>query len=867
MTNEITVILCVILIIALPFAIPLVILKLCNAKKDRSNNCERRIPPVPDVLPTPPMPTYEEFAKQHNLPAEPKSVPEKKVSTLLETANTEENVNDIIVEKVTPVEDTSVNTNNIAVPSSEAPVSENKAPAHKEKKLDMTVSNILFLIGTAFVVLSGIAFGVASWVRTSHEGKVGIIAAAAIIAFMLSCVFKKVFKLSGSSISFYILGSGFTSTAFITAGYYELMGEWLSFSGDGTFMLLSAALAITSVLMFTGTKIFDKLPLIYTALSTASLSLLFAVLQIFGTIEAAAPILMTLQALITLMTFRPNAIKNKKYELPIKSISLITAVIYGLTGISYIISSITSPTVSSYICIAVVMAQLIFYGYISKKKIFVSVESIFSLILAVMIASSVTETAPARYFILVFSAGTIVSYLFHRFVPVLNNVFTETATFIFSVIFGFTALVNAYDCHFIPELIIGAVISAIILSYVFSKNDDISFSVGILAPIFPITTTNVACYCIRETYHITNTTALNTICWSIAALIFIIVTAILIFMPNSKFNKGKMCDSILHLNMISSGIIFIMITDFNIFAILPLLLCIVHFALSNKFKYNYASVLSAIAFVRIITDAAKTASRATGYTFVSYLILLAVIIVYVTASKFIFSEAIFSSKNGKYTIDPLYLTAWLMILSIHGGTRTSAFFVLISIAVYCAGFIRKSTKYETASVLLTVSTIFTALAFIIRPFLIPGYAEISNKITIGIIALAGFICQIVWRKYKESAKIAANIIYILSFVSLLFDAMYFDTAANTIFVMSVMVFALVVSIMARSKTWFTTSASSLFVITVFATREYLTALNWWVYLFITGMLLIALAVVNEYCKKNNETIKSSVAKKFSGWNW
>ena len=862
MTNEIIVMFIIVMVIALPFAIPVFILKLCNNSKSSSDNFEKRIPPVPDVLPTPPMPTYDEFIKQHNLPAEPKRVPEKKVSTLLETANTEENVNDIIVEKVTPVEDTSVNTNN-----SEAPVSENNTPAHKEKKLDMTVSNILFLIGTAFVVLSGIAFGVASWVRTSHEGKVGIIAAAAIIAFMLSCVFKKAFKLSGSSISFYILGSGFTSTAFITAGYYELMGKWLSFNGDGIFMLLSTSLAITSVLMFIGTKIFDKLPLIYTALSTASLSLLFAVFQIFDTIETAAPILMTLQALITLMTFRPNTIKNKKYDLPIKRISLTTAVIYGLTGISYIVSTICSPTASSYICIAVVMAQLIFYGYISQKNIFVSVESIFSIILAVMTAFSVTETLPTRYFILVFSTGTVISYLFHRFVPVLNNVFTETITLIFSVILGFAALVNAYDCHFIPELIIGAVISAIIFSYVFSKNDNISFTAGILAPIFPITMANIACYCIRETYHIENTTALDTICWSIAALLFIIVTAILIFMPNSKFNQGNMRDSILHLNMISSGIIFIMITEFNIFAIIPLLLCIIHFALSNKFKYNYASLLSSIAFIRIITDAAKMASCATGYTFVSYLILLSVIIVYITASKFIFSEAIFSSKNGKYTFDPLFLTAWLMIPSMFGSTRISAFFILIAIAAYCAGFIRKNTNYETASVFLTASTFFTALALIIRPFFIPEYAEVSNKITIGIIALSGFICRIVWRKYKENAKVAANIIYILSFISLLFDAMYFDTAANTIFVMSVMVFALVVSIMTRSKTWFTTSASSLFVITVFATREYLTALNWWVYLFITGMLLIALAVINEYCKKNNETIKSSVAKKFSGWNW
>ena len=97
--------------------------------------------------------------------------------------------------------------------------------------------------------------------------------------------------------------------------------------------------------------------------------------------------------------------------------------------------------------------------------------------------------------------------------------------------------------------------------------------------------------------------------------------------------------------------------------------------------------------------------------------------------------------------------------------------------------------------------------------------------------------------------------------------MVFDTAANTIFVMSVMFFVLIISLFAKSKTWFITSAASLFIITLFASRVYLMALNWWIYLFIAGVLLIAIASVNEYCKKNNETLKTTVAKQFSDWTW
>ena len=167
------------------------------------------------------------------------------------------------------------------------------------KKHDMTVSNILFLIGTAFIVLSGIAFGVAKWVHTSHEGRVAIIIAASAVSFILSAVVGKFLKLNGTSISFYVLGSGFIATALLTAGFYKLLGEWLSFGGDGIFALLSLSSGISALMLFAGNRIFKKLPLIYTALSASALTLLFAVNQISTDLMITAPIFLTLQIIIT----------------------------------------------------------------------------------------------------------------------------------------------------------------------------------------------------------------------------------------------------------------------------------------------------------------------------------------------------------------------------------------------------------------------------------------------------------------------------------------------------------------------------------------------------------------------------------------
>ena len=229
-------------------------------------------------------------------------------------------------------------------------------PPKAAKKHDMTVSNILFLIGTAFVVLSGLAFGVAKWVHTSHEGRVAIIMAASAVSFLLSAVVGKFLKLNGTSTSFFVLGSGFIATAFLTAGYYELMGEWLSFDGDGMYALFAIATGLSAVMMFIGNRIFSKLPLIYTALSATALTALFAVLQISNDLMVTAPVFLALQALITAAIYGAEIFKGKKNELAIKVIGSCSAFIYGCFPVAYVFQALRHPTFVSYIILATIIA-------------------------------------------------------------------------------------------------------------------------------------------------------------------------------------------------------------------------------------------------------------------------------------------------------------------------------------------------------------------------------------------------------------------------------------------------------------------------------------------------------------------------------
>ena len=76
-----------------------------------------------------------------------------------------------------------------------------------------------------------------------------------------------------------------------------------------------------------------------------------------------------------------------------------------------------------------------------------------------------------------------------------------------------------------------------------------------------------------------------------------------------------------------------------------------------------------------------------------------------------------------------------------------------------------------------------------------------------------------------------------------------------------------ISFATKSKTWFSVSSVAIVTITVYATRKYFASLDWWVYLFIAGLIFIVIASLNEYLKKSGKTIGMKVSEMFSGWKW
>ncbi|WP_028517287.1 hypothetical protein [Ruminococcus flavefaciens] len=729
----------------------------------------------------------------------------------------------------------------------------------KKTKPDMTVSNILFLIGTIFVVLSGLAFGVAGWVKTSYTGRVLIIAAAAAVAYTLSGVISKFLKLTGTSISFYVLGTGFVSTALLTAGYYKLIGEWFSFDGDGTFALLTVSSFISAALMFVGEKLYKNIALVYASLITASIGLLFAVLQIADTYAYRSILFIIAQMIITAFIYIMRPFKGSKYETPVKNIGTGTAFTFGSIALTYTLSTLDSPAFASYFIIIAAIIQFVFYGIYKKMPAFIVIESVLSLMLAFMIHCSLLKEFNDDLCVTAVSLITIIIYLVHRFIPNIKNTFSEAITFSAVIFMTFSCIALIRSHTFAPYLLIAVIAAIIVASYLLSENSAIKSLAGTASPIIPLS----AAIAVSTQRVISPDFYISTItCASMISVILMGFAAVMMF---TAFGKKINSEAAVYSNLSAVGLVLLSTPQYKLLSLITAALCLVHFALSNKTRFNFAAIFSSLSLLKIVYMITKEYSGNTSVALETAMFIT--VIIYVLLSRMIYPDAFIYNKGDRKIVDPLITVAWIGVLKIFDYTDISTFLGLIACAVFCTGLIKKNFSDKAVSVLLTISTAFTVIALIDRPFFIFESKAVTNKITLAIIALSGLAIRFIWRKFETTAKNFSQIIFIFTFVSLLIDAIVFDTAANTIFVMTIMILVLIISIISRSKTWFITAAASLFTITVYATREYLMALNWWIYLFIAGVVLIGLASVNEYLKKNNETLKTSVAKRFSGWTW
>lgn len=713
----------------------------------------------------------------------------------------------------------------------------------KTERKKLSPSAVMFVIGTFFVMFSGVAFGVAGWVKTTPTGRVGILLLSAVTAFAVGAVFHRLVRLDGTSSAFFSIGNFLLAVSVMTAYFYRIAGGWFSEDGCGYFTAMSASVAVMAVASLIEYKILRKGVFEYFGFLSVSALIIFVSADFSRDYDDFSLFMITFQAVISAVLYI-FGFRNKK---PLRVSMIISSEVYSLLSLVKVADFYFYPDAESYFIFSAVTIQLIIYGILLKKPSLKALQSVFCVLLFTMLSLDL-EWKNNFNITVFFSFSMLFIYVLNRFIPHLKNRFSEIFTF-FSAVSGtfFVLSEGEVSAVFVP-----VAMSILIILYVFSEKKSVQVIFGLVSPIIP-TATAVAFYGVSD----------GGIVGSLCVVFLSAVTAFIIYLPVFAFGFyakfPRKTDTVLYSNMIASGgFLCLLYMDSPEFNVIFLLACAVHFLVSFSLKNNFTAFGSAFVLIALIMDKIGENSAYYELTDFNFLIFFCILM---AVSRIFFRESVVIKNEKNFRTDIL------MFASLAVMSQTYGFFRLVMIAVFVANLIRKNTDSVKSSVLLSVSSLIMTFAFVNRPFLIVESDVISSKITLLIFAVMGISYKYIWRNNKNASLITSQVIFILDFVGLIYDALRFHTLSNTVFVLAVTAVVLVISFTSKSKTWFGVSSTALVVITLYFMEQYVTSLDWWAYLFIAGLALIAVASLNEYCRKNGTTVKSRLAEIFDGWKW
>ena len=728
-------------------------------------------------------------------------------------------------------------------------------------------STVLLIIGTSFIMLSAVTFVAANWVKLSDVAKVFILLGAAVVSLIISAILKFLPKLDLTSGAFYIIGALMSVVSLLTAGGYRLFGEWFSFRGDGAALLCATGAFIVAAAALLAYPLYKKIAFTYIGLTFVSVCLLFLAVQITDSYEQFAPVIIMTQFVITAAVHILKPQKGTRFELPVVIIGDITAVLFAVLAFGYVLWTTFSATPFTFFILGVIIVQCFLYGIVKKQAWLFVVLNVVAVYTAFVAVFGLKKEYGTDFVMVFFAFIALAIYVINMFAPK-SFAASKIIAFGFAVLGAMVALLADNDRYWGMNLVVPTAVSFIILCYTLHKELGIQITAGICAPILPFFT---ALYLNNRLFELSGRERYNemlTLTFGGLVIVYMAVTVILMSLPKIAFNLHAhhplKTETVLYSNMVAAGAVLLCCTGYSELFAVTIAVCVIHFIVSHFMSCN---ITAAGAVISLILLTYRILDHFFDNKDVPMFSLFGLFVILLVISRFLFPESLVTKKNNRTHTDVLLLSSWMCVVGFPTFNRLSIFLRLMALAVFLACFIKKKTNKDAAAVMLSCSAFIAALACITRPFLMSDSSIINSKITLAIIALLGLAYRFIWKNHKLASRITSEVLFVIAFIGLIIDAMVFHNVANTIFVLGTTAAILLIAFYTKNKTWFAVSSIALVIITIYSTRKYFATKGWWIYLFIVGIILIAVAAVNEYCKKKGLTMKSAASKTFSEWKW
>ena len=728
----------------------------------------------------------------------------------------------------------------------------------------------LLITGVSMVLLAGLIFVTTNWSLISEGFKIFLIILVTLMFFGVSGFAEKTLGLDSTSKGFFTLGTLFVPITCVSMFFFEIFGEWLSFSGDGKMLaLMSVFLSCSLSCGLITWKYRNNISAFFTMLFISAAVCAFAFFAasepfVFAVFFIIAAIYSTV-----LLIIKPEMLN--RFEIPFvytdvySMFSKLNAFIFAL--ISIICSAADGSTAEAAAAVAFLFAITLYMQTLTEKTSYKKFFNIASVVEYFIFSQLVSDILSDKYGWAGYSTTFLVTVLLcipamviYTFIPKFRSDLSQAVL----LCLQFTVSM----CNFEDGSAAGCVILLlmIIAAAVFKNTNYKTIGASVMSvPLF------------AQILFLMNADDYMALILSFIVSVLFLVSLIL-GRKNVQFKPAS--------------VVFAAYS-----ALIPLVTAVGE---PEDMKKLLALLLSmtAFAFAAVISSLGMEKVRTAVYT-----VAVSVhfqIFAYLMADSHIFADSDPALYDGAYF--PMYLTAFaVMAFVMVAGILTGRFdrimtraLVSSSVLITFITFVMY-TPYSTGHWVMVFELVFAAY-FLVSGFAysdntskimwsaaacIFGYAVAAQNIVpvtgwfqVEYYVLCSFIPYIflyrIWRNENERETLG-TVMYVHACVGigvLAVNAIAQGELSHALFIGLACIAFILIGFITGQKKWSKLGTITLIILTFYMTKDFWASLAWWVYLLTAGVFLIFYAGINEYCRKTGREnvirtgLKNLIAKAF-----
>lgn len=194
-----------------------------------------------------------------------------------------------------------------------------------------------------------------------------------------------------------------------------------------------------------------------------------------------------------------------------------------------------------------------------------------------------------------------------------------------------------------------------------------------------------------------------------------------------------------------------------------------------------------------------------------------------------------------------------------------AFFIPVLLAGYLLHFVRIIDNPDNRRKLLTISAALGMFAFWIQPVVNVTDTYFEGKLHI----LPMIAFALVIRKLYGD-KVGGDFLFgvgVYTMLRLGLSAIASESGADIATVLLTALVMFIASFYIKQKKWFLLGGISLITLAAYLHMKLTDGTQWWVYLLLTGLVLIVVAASNEMLKQRGDSLKSRAGRLWEDWSW